>query len=277
MPRTGRCRSRPPTPCTSGCVRRSRSRSPAPRPTPARPPAAAAPATSPMRSASPQCSTGSQRPAVGVVREGGVADGVQPRERGGHGAIGDDATPPAPDPAGPRPTSCGAARRPLPGPGRPRRRSRRRGAPRGRPRRPRTSMPPRSRTPSSCSHCPSRAPAWGPSRACCGRGSLETSVTSCPVARSDAAASQPMKPDPTTTTDRCVLDGRGQGRACPYGRKASARPGGRRPRGKRLRRAAHGQHARLIGHAPASRRPGPLPRSRPTASQPSSSWPPGSR
>ena len=43
--------------------------------------------------------------------------------------------------------------------------------------------------------------AASPSRAACGPSSMLTSVTARPRRASDAAASQPMKPDPTTTAE----------------------------------------------------------------------------
>ena len=169
-----------------------------------------------------------RQPATGsgVVREGGVAHGVQPRDRGGH-----------------RPSVTMRPswhRTPLASShsvrGRTPTASRTRSAETEVPSerwttRPSwtalTSTPPRSRTPSSPSHCARRAPASGPSRACCGRGSLATSVTSWPVARSDAAASHPMKPDPTTTTDRASATA--DRSSCPWAHDRSSRTAGWSP------------------------------------------------
>ena len=62
-----------------------------------------------------------------------------------------------------------------------------------------TGLPMRSRTPASSSQAAMRAPTSSPSRRAWGAGSSLTSVTSRPERASEAAASQPMKPEPTTT------------------------------------------------------------------------------
>ena len=59
-----------------------------------------------------------------------------------------------------------------------------------------------SSTPASSIQAAIRPPASGPSRSDCGSASAVTTVTAAPRAASDAAASQPTNPEPTTTTRR---------------------------------------------------------------------------
>ena len=55
-------------------------------------------------------------------------------------------------------------------------------------------------TPASASHAAMRPPTCGPSRAAWGASSGVTIDTAAPRSASETAASQPMKPEPTTMT-----------------------------------------------------------------------------
>jgi len=62
-----------------------------------------------------------------------------------------------------------------------------------------TPSPVSSVTPASRSHPASRSPTSSPSRVDWGAGSSLTRVTAEPIVAREAAASQPMNPEPTTT------------------------------------------------------------------------------
>ena len=161
-------------------------------------PASARPATSPWASASPQCSTRRRRPAracsaaamsptastaaselrieasTSTAPSSSVETGA-----GGQLAAGRD--------AGPSRTRSAASSSP------PARRTRQRGSMRS------TSAPRRTSTPASHSSAVMSSPARSPRRCACGSASGATSAVSIPRRASDAAASQAMKPAPTTT------------------------------------------------------------------------------
>ncbi len=109
-----------------------------------------------------------------------------------------------------------------------------------------TAVPSWSVTPSASSQAWMRSPTSSPSRVACGDGSSLTSVTSRPRMASDAAASQPMKPEPITPRRRWPSPpgraGRGRWPGC-----AAAAPTPRsRPGPAAGRLGAGGEHARVV-------------------------------
>ena len=120
----------------------------------------------------------------------------------------------------------------------------------------RASVPIRSVTGAAASQPAIARPARSPSRSCCGCASPETSVTAQPIAAREAAASQPMKPEPidhrpTRAAGHAGAERLGVVEAAQHEDPVEPDAGQRRP--DRLR--SGGQHARTEGeHAAVAER-----------------------
>ena len=200
------------------------------------------PATAPCASASPQCSTAQRPPGGGVVREATSPAASTRRIARAHAGAGGHRRrrPGAGRPPRPAPAAASTPARQQHGVGRPASAFARPDAP-GRRRRARSGSarcpqqlarpaPPASRR-------SARRPR--PSRAAWGSASARDQRDRAPRAASDAAASQPMKPEPTTAT------------RAPWRRSAPRRPRSVRMQDARIVGAGDRRARRLAPRSPA--------------------------